>query len=262
MELLGNLMSERYHGTVPGIVRGTVKENWDDKHKGMLKVEIFLGEQGKNVTGWVPVMTNYAGNGYGFYFLPEVGQAVLVAFESGEKSCPVVIGALWDKKNVLPKETANEKNTIKRFLTKRGCEIVFDEEEGKENITVKTPAKLSVSLQDEKKQITLQDEKGENSITMDCENGNISIQAKTKITLKIGSDEAVTIEKNSVTVKSKDIKNEAQSSFSADAQNVKLAAKANVNAEGKAGVEIKASGSLKLNSSGILEAKGSMVKIN
>ncbi len=262
MALLGNLMSEQYQGTVHGIVRGTVKENWDEKHKGMLKVEIFLGEQGKSVTGWAPVMTGYAGNEYGFYFLPEVGQAVLVAFEAGEKSCPVVIGALWDKKNVLPKETANEKNTIKRFLTKGGCELVFEDEKGKENLTVQTPAKLSIRLQDEKKLITLQDEKGENRIQMNCENGSISIQAKTKITLGIGSEEAVMIDKNTVRIKSKDIKNEAQNGFVADAQNVKLAAKANVNIEGKAGADLKAGGSMKLQSNGILEVKGSMVKIN
>lgn len=262
MALLGKLMSEQYRGTVPGILRGTVKENWDDKHRGMLKVEIFLGEEGKSVTGWVPVMTSYAGREYGFYFLPEVGQAVLVAFEAGEKSCPVVIGALWDKKNVLPKETANEKNTIKRFLTKGGCELVFDDEEGKENLTVRTPGKLSVSLQDEKKLMILQDEKGENVLRMDCENGKIAIQAKTKIALLIGSEEAVAIDQNSVTIKSKDIKNEAQTGFTADAQNVRLASKANVNIEGKAGVAVKAGGSLKLNSSGVLEAKGSMVKIN
>lgn len=262
MALLGKRVPEQYQGTVHGIVRGIVKENWDNKHRGMLKVEIFLGEKGKSVTGWVPVMTNYAGNEYGFYFLPEVGQAVLVAFESGEKSCPIVIGALWDKKNVLPKGTPNEKNTVKRFLTKGGCEIVFDDEEGKENIQVKTPAKLSVSLQDEKKLITMRDEKGENVITMDCDNGNITVQAKKKFTLKIGSDEIVTIDGSSVEVKSKDIKNEAQNGFSAKAQNVNLSAKANVSIEGKAGVEIKAGGSVKLNSNGVLEAKGSMVKIN
>lgn len=261
MPLLANLIPNQYH-TVPGIVRGIVKENWDEKHKGMLKVEIFLGEEGKSITGWVPVMTNYAGSQYGFYFLPEVGQAVLVAFESGEKSCPVVVGALWDKKNVLPDNTANEKNTIKRFLTKGGCEIVFDDEEGKENIKIQTPGKLSFHMQDEKKLITVQDEKGENAITMDCGQGNISIKAKSKITLMIGSEEIATIDNSSVNIKNKDIKNEAQNSFSADAQNVKLAAKANANIEGKAGTEIKAGGSLKLNASGVLEAKGSMVKIN
>lgn len=262
MALLGNLMSEQYRGTVQGIVKGTVKENWDEKHKGMLKVEIFLGEEGKSVTGWVPVMTNYAGNEYGFYFLPEVGQAVFVAFESGEKSRPIVIGAVWDKKNVLPKDTAKEENTIKRFLTKGGCEIVFDDEKEKENIKIQTPGKLSVSMQDEKKRITLQDEKGENAITMDCEQGSITVKAKTKITLMIGSDEIVTIDSSSVTIKNKEIKNEAGSSFSADAQNIKLSAKANVNIEGKAGVEVKAGGSLKLNASGVLEEKGSLVKIN
>ncbi len=186
----------------------------------------------------------------------------MLSFDLGEKNCPIVIGALWDKKNVLPEETANEKNTIKRFKTKGGCEVIFDDEQGKENILVTTPGKLSFHLEDEKKLVTLQDANAENVITMDCDQGNLTICAKTKITLKIGSDEVVTIDGSSVKITTQDITNEAKNTFSAEAQNVKLAAKANVNVEGKAGVEIKASGSMKLNSSGVLEAKGSMVKIN
>ena len=148
--------------------------------------------------------------------------------------------------------------------TKGGCEVVLDDEKGKESIRVTTPAKLSLCLEDEKKTIYLKDEKGENAVTLDCKDGNITVCAKTKITLTAGSNsnEAIVIDGNSIKITSQDIKNEAKGTFSAEGQNIKLAAKANFNVEGKAGVEAKASGSMKLNSSGILEVKGSMVKIN
>lgn len=262
MALLGSLLSGQYEGTVPGVALGTVKENWDDKHQGMLKIELFLGEQGKSITGWAPVMAHYAGRDYGSYFLPEVGQAVVVAFEQGEKSCPIVIGALWDKKNTLPKKTANQKNTIKRLRTKGGCEVVFDDEKGKENILVTTPAKLSLCLDDEKKRMTIKDEKGENAVTLDCKDGNIAVRAKNKITFSIGTKEVLVMDKNNVKITNQNIKQEAKGTFSADGQNLKLAAKANVNIEGRAGVAAKANGSMKLQSSGILEVKGGMVKIN
>lgn len=262
MAMLGNLLAAQYKGTAAGVARGTVKENWNEKHPGMVKVEMFLGERGKRMTGWVPVLTHYAGDGYGAYCLPETGEAVVIAFELGDISCPIVIGALWDKKNRLPQATANEKNTVKRLLTKGNCEIVCSEEQGKEKITVTTPSKLSVSLEDEKKTICLRDEKGENAVTMDCAKGTIEICAKTKIMLKIGQDEAVTVDSSSIRMKSQDIKQEAQNAFSADAQNIKLSAKANAGMEGKAGTEIKSGGPVKVNSSSVLEIKGSMVKIN
>ena len=47
MAMLGNLLAAQYHGTAAGVARGTVKENWDESHPGMVKVEMFLGEQGK-----------------------------------------------------------------------------------------------------------------------------------------------------------------------------------------------------------------------
>ena len=261
MTLLGNTAG-RPDGTISGITTGIVKENWDEKHPGMVRVEMFLGEAGKSVTGWVRVMTGYAGNGYGNYVLPEVGQRVVLGFEMGQKDRPVVLGALWDQKNSLPPETALEKNTVKRFRTKGGCEVVFDEEQGKEKIEVFTPAKLGVHMEDEKKLIRLTDDQGENMLTLDCEQGVLSVCAKKKIELKIGQDAVVTIDEQSVSIKSKDIKTEAQNGFSAQAQNVKLSAQAGLTAEGTSNVEIKASGSLKVNASGMLEIKGSMVKIN
>ena len=55
------------------VTTGKVVKNWDDKHPGMVQVEIFLGEGGKNRTDWVRVAQPYAGKEFGFYFLPEVG---------------------------------------------------------------------------------------------------------------------------------------------------------------------------------------------
>ena len=52
------------------VTTGKVVENWDSKHPGMVRVEIFLSETGQNRTDWVRVMQPYAGKGFGSYFLP------------------------------------------------------------------------------------------------------------------------------------------------------------------------------------------------
>lgn len=124
-DLLETAGTRNFPFSNPGIVMGTVKENWNQDFPGKVKVELLLGEEGKSVTGWVPVAMPYCGNGYGYYSLPEIGCEVVVAFHMGDRNCPVVIGSLWNNKNKLPADTADDKNTVKRFKTKGGCEVVF-----------------------------------------------------------------------------------------------------------------------------------------
>ena len=45
-------------GKINGVATGIVKENWDDKHQGMVKVEYSIGERGKSISGWMPVMSS------------------------------------------------------------------------------------------------------------------------------------------------------------------------------------------------------------
>ncbi len=258
------MLTEQNSGvnTIPGITTGLVKENWDKDHPGMVRVEMFLGEQGKNVTGWIPVMTNYAGKGYGNYVLPEIGSCVVIAFICGDREHPVVLGEIWDKKNTLPQKVATEKNTEKKLLTKGGSEISISEVKDKEKITITTPGKLVFSLDDEKKMVHITDEKSENMYEMDCEKGNLTLKAKKKFSLKIGDDVAIEVDDKSVKIATKDVTLDAKGTITLNGQNVKANAKANAEIEGKSGVTVKASGSLKLNSSAMLEVKGSMVKIN
>lgn len=239
----------------PSIVTGTVKENWNQDFPGKVKVELILGEEGKNVTGWIPVSMPCCGNEYGSYALPDVGTEVVVAFVMGNRNCPVVIGSLWNNKNKLPKETANEKNTIKRFRTKGGCELVFDDEDGKASVRVKTPGGLTVSLGDEKKEMLLQDEKGENGIFVDCEKGELTVRAKNKIHIEAGGQDMVLADGQGkkTQISGGSVNVEADQALGLKGQNL--------SAEGSM-VGLKAQGSFKVESSAMLELKGAMVKIN
>lgn len=249
-------------GKIQGIATGIVKENFDKEYQGMVKVEMYLGENGKNVTGWIPVMSSYAGSEYGNYWMPEVGQEVVIGFHFGERDYPIVLGCLWNKKNILPKETANEKNTIKKFTTKGGCQIVFDDEEGKEKIEIGTPEELSITIEDEKKLIQVKDKKGDNTIVMDCDKGTITFQAKTKLEFKVGKEAILTMDDKEVKIKNKTIEQEGTQKVAISGQNINVSAKSNVDIAANANVSVKGNSGVKLNSSGITEVKGSMVKIN
>lgn len=238
---------------VYSITTGIVKENWEEKQPGKVKAEYFLGEGGKSVTGWVPVASPYAGNGYGAYLLPEVGAEVVIAFNMGDRNCPIIIGSLWNQKNQLPKETAGKENETKSFQTKGGHKVVFSEEKDKEKLEIQSPGGLRLCLLDSEKTITLSDTEGENKITISGKEGTLSLDAKKSITISVGGKKQLLIEGDKVTIKAGNLIMEGQ-------QGVKLKGQT-FNAEGTS-MNLKAGGTLKLESSGMTEIKGSMVKIN
>ncbi len=253
-EMAGYTSGIDVSGVINGVVTGTVKENYNKDDPGKVKVELFLGESGLNVTGWIPVMTPYAGNKYGAFALPEVGDEVVVAFRMGDLNCPIVIGSLWSGKNPQPEKAVTEKNMTKKFITKGNNEITIDDTGDKQKIEIKTAKGKTIILDEEKDNMILQDKDGKNAITVDSKNGEITIKAEKKITLDAGGVKGVfdgsgkKISLSAGTVEAK-----ADQTFHAKGTTTKI--------EG-ANVEVKASASLKVQSSAITEVKGSMVKIN
>lgn len=242
-------------GVVPGIVIGIVKDNWDKEHPGMVKVEYFLGEKGKNQTGWIPIAVPYAGKEYGMYALPEVGAEVVLAFQMGDRNCPVVIGSVWSRKNPVPKETASDKNTVKRLRTKGGCEIFFSEEEGKEQIKIQTPKNLSLLIEDEKETIQIGDKDGKNGIVLDAKQGILTVLAEKSMEIKVGGKTMASFDGKSGAIQLTAGKFVCKTDQSTEmkGQTIKI--------DGTS-VNVKGSGSLKLESSGSTQVKGSVVQIN
>ncbi|MBR1630093.1 MAG: hypothetical protein IJ679_12655 [Lachnospiraceae bacterium] len=233
---------------------GKVKENYDQKHPGMVKVDYFLGTTGKNLTAWVPVAVPYAADGYGEYFLPEVGSAVVMGFNMGDRNMPIVIGCLWNDVNKLPKDVAAKDNPTKLIRTKAGNAIRFEEKSKKEAIRIDTPAELEFDLSDEKKTITLKDKNAKNQIQIKTGEGQIQITAEKKITLKCGSA-TVTIDGQAgkVSIDTNQVEINGKSSL-------KLKG-ANTSVQGTM-TEVKGDSKLTVQSGAMTEVKGAMVKIN
>lgn len=76
-----------------GKYRGVVTDNDDPTSRGRLKVKVraVLGDQ----EVWAMPCVPYAGNGVGFYSLPEPETAVWVEFEAGDPSYPIWAGCFW-----------------------------------------------------------------------------------------------------------------------------------------------------------------------
>lgn len=242
-------------GRMFSVTTALVKENWDKKHPGMIKIEFFLGTEGKNLSGWVPVAAPYAGTDYGYFALPEIGDEVVVAFNMGDRNCPIVIGSLWSKANPIPKETANKENTVKRMKTKGGCEITFNEKSGEEFIEIKTPKELQVMIDDKKEAISIGDKSGENGIVIDGKNGTVTLKAKKKIELNAGGSSVLTLDGTGKEIKTKAAKVtlEAGQAILVKGQDTQVTGSM---------VTVKGQSTVKVQSSGILEMKGSLAKIN
>ena len=69
-----------------------------------------------------------------FSFLPEIGENVLVAFESGDVSRPYVIGSVQNGLMPPPSPNADGANSFKKIQTRLKQTITFDDTQG--NITI------------------------------------------------------------------------------------------------------------------------------
>ena len=84
--------------SVFGVEIAIVTNNKDPEKQGRVKI-CFPRLPGKPESDWARVVQPAAGGGRGFYWLPEVSDEVLVAFERGQTNLPSVIGALWNGKD-------------------------------------------------------------------------------------------------------------------------------------------------------------------
>jgi phage protein D len=80
---------------VGGLVRGIVSDNADPEKLGRVKVHLpWLSDEYES--NWMPVAQVEAASRAGAFFVPEVGDEVLVGFEQGDVNTPVVIGSLYN----------------------------------------------------------------------------------------------------------------------------------------------------------------------
>lgn len=103
---------KRSDSRIYGVVVGIVTNNKDTEKLGRVKVKIprLSGEDESN---WARVTSFMAGKERGAFFLPEVDDEVLVAFEYGDINMPYVIGSLWNGKDVPPENNSDGKNNIR-----------------------------------------------------------------------------------------------------------------------------------------------------
>ncbi|MCX5748441.1 MAG: phage baseplate assembly protein V [Proteobacteria bacterium] len=133
---------------------GVVTDNKDPSKLGRVKVALQV-LSAKDATWWCPLVMLGAGKNRGWFFIPEVGDEVLVMFEHGDADRPVIVGALWGGKD-KPSDK-NPGGVPRRLIKSRGgSKILFD---------------------DENKKIVIEDGAGKGRITFDASANKVIIEA-------------------------------------------------------------------------------------
>lgn len=173
-------MNDSVNDTVHGVYVGTVKSNKLDSEG---RIEITLeGVNGNAGRYRARIATLMAGPERGILFLPEEEDQVLVAFEQGCFYRPVVIGALWNKRDKPPEMSGNENNDFKLIKTRGGNEIRLIDKNGEEKIEIV-------------------DKTGNNKIAIDSHNNAIDIRSAGAINI-IGKSVTIKSTNGDITINS------------------------------------------------------------
>ena len=142
---------------INGVATAIVRDNRDPD--GLARVRVsFPWHSRPEESYWARLATPMTGKGYGAYFLPEVDDEVLVAFERGDLRFPYVLGSLWNGNDKPPVTNTDGRNDIRTIRTRKGHALRF--EDG-------AKGRLRLELNDGKA-ITID----EGGITIDAANGN------------------------------------------------------------------------------------------
>ncbi|HXU70064.1 MAG TPA: phage baseplate assembly protein V [Polyangia bacterium] len=260
------LHSNSTTGVMTALVTNIVHENNDYRVKVRFPTLPNGGDNGEEST-WCRIITVGAGKDCGTFWLPEVGDEVLVSFLNGDFNQPVVLGSLWN--GVEPAPYANngdkgvvvvgaefdgkheaKKNDLRFMRSRVGHQLIFNDNASEPRVALHSKQKHRIVLDDkgnEPTKIEIYDGKEENYVLIDTKNKKITIETKTGDML-LKAKGTITVDAETIEMKS--------------SKNTTLDVGQNFEMKAKSNMTIKASGSGDVESSGAMTIKGSKVNIN
>ncbi len=189
---------------------------------------------------WARLAQWKASAGFGAFFVPGVGDEVVVGFFNEDPRHPVVLGSLYSSTRKPPVEMPAS-NRLTSFTTSGGHRFEFDDQD--RVVTLTTSASNRVVLSDKDRSIMLVDQ-NQNMLTLDP--GGIRLEAPKDIS--ITAKGGITLDAvGAITLASRcDIRNQGL----------------NISCEAQAGFIAKGGASAELSAAGQTTVKGAMVMIN
>uniref|UniRef100_UPI0037502B0F phage baseplate assembly protein V n=1 Tax=Flavobacterium sp. TaxID=239 RepID=UPI0037502B0F len=137
----------------------TIIDNNDPNGLGRVQVQMAWQKDNGLNTPWIRMTNPHAGGGKGMYFVPEIGEEVLVGFEGDNAEKPFVLGTMYNGSESSGYNT--EGNDQKVIQTRSGTKIIMNDAigsvfiedpsgntwmmDGKGNINVNAPRNFTVN---------------------------------------------------------------------------------------------------------------------
>ncbi len=222
------LLPQETNNRFYGVTIGVITNNKDPEGLGRVKVK-FPWLSVEDESHWARIATLMAGGERGVYFLPEVDDEVLVAFEQGDIAFPYVLGALWNGKDKPPETNENGKNDRRLIQSRSGHKIILDDTQGEEKIII-------------------EDKTGKNKITIDSKNNALGIEVEQDLTITAKGKISITSPEQDITINCKNLAIKTQENLQIDAgKNCTIKAKAKSELSSASGMALKCSAGVKVN---------------
>jgi len=252
-----------------GVVVGIVVDNKDPEGYYRIKVKYpWVSESSDKYTTtpdeedfrstWCRIANFMAGHNRGSFWLPEVDDEVLIAFEHGDVRRPFVMGSLWngEDKTYHANQAQDGKNWFRSIRSRSGHMLQFVDKkddkveriilqtkvaEGKEvaEPTGRAGHRLVLDQSSDVDQIELYDHTNEHYILIDTKAKKITIECKTGDML-LKAEKTITMECKDLVVK----------------------ASGSIKQESGGATTTKAGADMNIEASGTLTAKGATIKLN
>lgn len=164
--------SGRIFGVVIGIV---TNNNQDPDGLGRVRVRFpWLADDAESF--WARIASPMAGNARGIYFLPDVDDEVLVAFEHGRPEAPVILGGLWNGKDKAPADNSDGKNSVRVIKSRSGHLIRLDDSDKGKIEIIDSSGKNKLVIDTSANTVTIN---ADADVVIQSANGKIALSGKT-----------------------------------------------------------------------------------
>ncbi|SFW70368.1 Rhs element Vgr protein [Sinomicrobium oceani] len=161
-----------------------VTDNNDPKGLGRVKVKFHWDYE----SPWIRMVQPHGGGSKGFYFIPEIGEEVLVSYEGGNAEKPYIVGTMYNGNQKSGYATAN--NDLKVIHSRSGTKIKMNDAEG------------SIFIEDPSGNTWFMD--GQGNISVNAPK-NFNLTAGENITISAGKDVSVSAGGNMTNSANEDI---------------------------------------------------------
>jgi uncharacterized protein involved in type VI secretion and phage assembly len=122
----------------------------DSRNKIQVRLYNVDGINDQDGAVWARVVVPFSGNNRGAFFIPDVGDEVLVVYLSGDSRFPVVLGGLWNGNDSAPDSFGGAGDSVDRWTItgKAGTKIAVIEDSTGPTIQFTTPGQLSGKISD------------------------------------------------------------------------------------------------------------------